>query len=192
MNTSMSASLARLYVSLTLFTAAYAPLTLLFALRLMGKGHPIKARVCVVIFVLVVGNLIGMFRLMRSEPDDFVVADTDSGGAELASFVATFLLPFVLVGDVTNWDLGAYAIYMFIVGVISIRGDYLHLNPLLALRGYRVYTITTGRGRRWLALSLDAIRTGDKFKGRRLSPGVLLVTTNWSAIDRKKDRITTN
>jgi hypothetical protein len=192
MKTPVSTQISRYYVSASMFLGAYAPLALLFAMRLMGKNHPIKAAVCVLIFVLVAANLFLMLRVMRAEPGDYRAAEVESGSGELAAFAASYLLPFVVVGDVSNWDLAAYAAYMIVVAIISLRGDYLHLNPLLAICGYRLYTITTGRGRRWLVLSMERIRKDDELDARALSPGVLLVTSNRSARERETKRISSN
>ena len=192
MTTSLSQSVTRAYVKTSLLLSAYAPLALIFAVRLESKDHPVKAIAFVGLFIAATLNLVLMFRITRSQPEDYHVKGVESGSAELAAFVATYLLPFVLAGDVTNLDLVAYAIYMLIVAIISLRGDYLHLNPLLAICGFRLYTVTTGMDRKRLTLSRERIREGDLIEARDLSTGTILVTSNRSERERRQNHISTD
>jgi hypothetical protein len=184
MLTQLSERLARLYVGWSLFLGAYAPLAIVFAMRLLAKSRPVKAEACVVIAVLLALNLFLLLRYARTAPQDYVADEVESGTGELAAYVATYILPFVMVGDVTNWDLIAYGTVLGCIGIVSIRGEALHLNPLLALRGYRLYTITTPKRRRWLVLSLNRIHKGDRLEASTIAHRLLLVIRNRSAHER--------
>jgi len=183
--TAAVSTVARIYGLSSLFLSAYAPLAIIFAMRLVSKQHPIKAIVSTVIAVLFALNLVVVLRWMRSERGDYIAASVESGTGELAGYTATYILPFVMVGDVTNWDLSAYAVFMLILGIICVHGRYLHLNPLLALVGYRVYTIATVKGRKYLALARgDDLFAGDAIVARRILDRLLIVETNRSALAR--------
>lgn len=167
-----------------MFLSAYAPLAFIFAMRMMGKARPVKAEVCVAIGVLLIANLLVMLRYIKSARQDYVAAKVESGGSELAAYVAAYILPFAVVGDAGNWDVAAYAAVLFCIGIVSVRGDSLHLNPLLAIAGYRFYTITTPKDRNWLVMSRGRIQTNDKLEARTLVHKLVIVTRNVSADER--------
>jgi len=149
--------LSRNYPSWSLYLSGYAPLLLIFALRLVGKNHPVKAIISSFLAFIIIGNGYLAYRFMRSGPEDYVAKNVDAKTSDVAAFVATYLLPFAVLSDVTNWDLAAYVAFIYIVGLVCVRGDYLYINPLLALFGYRAYAITTETNRVWMLLSKDRI-----------------------------------
>src|ERR1700722_4391424 len=143
MTPSLAARFTRGYIRVSLLLGAYAPLAMLFGIRLLAKDHPVKAYWCFGFSVAMALGQWAMFRLTSAQPTDYKAEDASSGANELAGFVATYLLPFIMVGDVTNLDLIAYVLYFGIVAIISLRGSFLHLNPLLAIFGYGIYTVST-------------------------------------------------
>jgi len=185
----VSARFTRGYVRVSLFLGAYAPLVFLFGIRLLAKAHPMKAYFCFGVSVLMAVALWLMFIVTRAQPQDYKAEDASSGAEELAGFIATYLLPFIMVGDVSDLDLLAYSLYFVIVAIVCLRGGFLHLNPLLALFGFSIYTINTLRGRRLLVLSRDAIERGDTFEGRELCTDIIISTNNRSAREREQQRI---
>lgn len=189
MKQSSSARISRGYVRLSLLLGAYAPLALLFGLRLVAKAHPVKGYWCFAIAIVMALDMFVMLVVMRAEPGDYKADDVVSSAGELAGFVATYLLPLIVVGDVTNLDLLAYALYFVIVVSICLRGNFLHLNPLLAIAGYGLYTVTTSKGLRLLVLSRGEIERGDWFDGCKLCAGIILLTNNRSAREREQQQI---
>lgn len=177
-------NLGRWYAQWSVFLSGYAPLALIFAARLAGKSRPIKAWACVGICVALAINVAALLRWFRAAPEDYEAAEVQSGAGELAAYVATYLLPFAVVGDVTSWDLAAYAAFLLLIGIISVRGNFMHLNALLALAGYNIYTVTTRKGRKWLVLSRWSLKQDDRFEARRILDRLLLVTQNRSACER--------
>jgi hypothetical protein len=159
-------------------------LAFIFAMRMMAKSRPVKAEACVAIGILLIVNLIVMLRYVRSARQDYIAETVESGGPELAAYVAAYILPFAVVGDAANWDVAAYAAVLFCIGIVSVRGDALHLNPLLAVAGYRLYTITTPMKRRWLVMSRDRIQEKDILQARTLVQRLVIVTRNVSADER--------
>lgn len=185
----ISARFTRGYVRLSLFFGAYAPLVFLFGIRLLAKAHPLKAYCCFAVSAVMALSLWLMFVVTSAQPQDYRAEDASSGAEELAGFIATYLLPFIMVGDVSDLDLLAYGLYFVIVAIVCLRGGFLHLNPLLALFGFSIYTVNTLKGRRLLVLSRDAIARGDTFEGRELCTDIILSTNNRSAREREQQRI---
>jgi hypothetical protein len=172
---SIRSFLSRNYPIWSLYLSGYAPLLIIFALRLIGKNHPVKAAASTILASLLIGNAYLSYRLMRSGPEDYVAKQVDSRTSDVAAFVATYLLPFAVVSDVTCWDLGAYAAFVYIVGLVCVRGDYIYINPLLALFGYRAYQITTGADRVWMLLSKDRIYANTAITARSVAYRFLIL-----------------
>lgn len=74
---------------------------------------------------------------------------------------------------------------IFSFSVSSVFAGDTYINPLLAIVGYRVYTIVTVKGRKYVALAQgDDLLDGDNIVARRALDRLLLVETNRSAIAR--------
>jgi hypothetical protein len=112
-----------------------------------------------------------------------MVEDVEPRDGDLAAFVATYLLPFVVVFGVTAQDVIALALFLFFIGVLWINSRMIYLNPLLALAGYHVYVVrirpvgaptTESLPRSFLLSHTRNLRAGDEVRPDRISPGVLI------------------
>jgi hypothetical protein len=93
-------------------------------------------------------------------PRTAVLSDIEDRGAQVAGYLATYLLPFI-GGPPASWrTAGAYAVYFAIALLVSAHADAGLINPTLYLFGYRVVAATV-RGRRVLVVC----------PGGRLAPG---------------------
>lgn len=112
---------------------------------------------CAGIFAL---NLLFLLN-RRVAPRDFSVVHIESGASEITAYIATYLLPFLVVSDVGWRDLIAYAVLVITIGIVMTRDSILHINPLLALFQYRLITITTGDGVNYYLLTPRHVRPGE-------------------------------
>lgn len=147
------------FVSWTLFLSSYAPLLVIFAVRL-GDKHPDTAFWIVVCAALFALNLVILLN-RRVAPRDFKVHGVKSGAGDVAAYIATYLLPFLVVSDVGWRDLLSYAILVLTIGVVMTREGVLHINPLLALGGWHISTITTIDGAEYYLVSTRRAQVGD-------------------------------
>jgi len=100
------------------------------------------------------------FLNVRTAPRDYLVRSVHRGGSEVSAYIVTYILPFLVLGDVGLVDLASYAALIFIIGVIMTRDQFLHVNPLLAAFGLHLSTIVTGDGEEYFVISSQPLRKG--------------------------------
>ena len=168
----IGAAISNTYVSWSLFLSSYSPLLLIFALRLSEK-KPDIAFWLVVLGAIFALNLLFILNT-RVGARDYSIVRAESGAAEVAAYIATYLLPFLVVGDTGPRDLFAYGILVLTVGFVMTSGRALHVNPLLAMMGYKLFTITTVDKVRFFLLSREHPEAGETIRTIQLWGGVLI------------------
>lgn len=166
-----------------LFISSYSPALLILAVRAYDRswtlfwlslGLAIAAALSFYLFIRVTRRR-GPFRanVVELEPRD----------AELAAYVATYLLPFVVVFGAKPQDVVALALFLAFIGLLWVDSGLIYLNPLLALARYRVYVVRLhpiGAGAaatlpRSILLSRQrALRIGDQVQVDRIASGALV------------------
>lgn len=82
----------------------------------------------------------------RTTTDSITVKAVVDRGAEVSGYLATYLLPFLTVSQPKVTDLIAYAVFLFVLGLIYVRSEMVQINPTLYLLGRRVLHVTTTSG----------------------------------------------
>lgn len=124
---------------LGLLVSSYAPLFILLAIRFDSVGLRVAC-----LLIALVGLLFArsMVRAQDSEePQPMHVAVARNEGAQVAAYLATYLLPFLMVGEPDVQDIVAYSAFLVMVGAVLIQTDFLQVNPLLALSGLHLYQV---------------------------------------------------
>jgi hypothetical protein len=101
------------------------------------------------------------------------VSVRDAGG-EAASYLATYLLPFLTVATPTARDVLAYAGFLLVAAVINLRSAVVQVNPLLYLLGYRVLSITDDHGLHAYMITRHLVPVGDSVMATRFRDDVLV------------------
>lgn len=152
----------RTWVKTILFLSSYVPLFFIMSLELwstppiatfdfsiIGLNFMISVSwismvviVACVIFTLLLCRLLSVHssRGIRQRS-----VDTYQQRNELLS---TYLLVYVFVFaglDYTKFlDFSIFVIFFVMLGVLQIRSEMLHVNPMLGFRGYRIYEVRSG------------------------------------------------
>ena len=125
--------------ALALFISSYSPALLILAVRSWHHATGLFW-VSLGLAVLSAGAfLLFIFVARQGGPFRAKVDEVESQDAELAAYVATYLLPFVVVFGATVQDVIALGLFLFFVGILWVNSGMVYLNPLLALIGYHVY-----------------------------------------------------
>jgi len=158
-----------------LFLSSYAPLFALLAIRFEQRWLWIS---CTVIAVLGVVSLWLLLRLdARSSPGPHTLASVKDAGGEAASYLATYLLPFLTVATPTVRDVLAYAGFLLVAATISLRSPVVQVNPLLYVLGYRVLSVTDDHGLQAYMVTRRRPPAGDRVLATRFRDDVLVDRT---------------
>jgi hypothetical protein len=170
--------MAGLLVRLRLFISSYAPLFAILAVRFRDLRLGLA---CALVAVLGAASLLLLLRAARKiQPDPHRVDRVADRGAEVAGYLATYLLPFVTVTEPSARDIIAYSFFLVVVGVVYVQSDMVQINPLLYLFGYRVSAVTTGDGWSGVLISRSQPRPESVVLASRLQ--------NTLALERTRER----
>jgi len=135
---------SQLAVDIQLFISSYALLFVLLGLRF--QAMPLRIG-CFVIGALGIIVLLAIVRgIGRAEPEKRRIERVDDRGADVAGYLVTYLLPFLVVTEPGIGDIAAYVLFIVIVGVIYVRSGMIYVNPLLYMLGYRLFSVTVSPG----------------------------------------------
>ena len=125
-------------VKLRLFASSYAPLFAIAAIRLEGRVLRLT------LLLIALASAYSAVRLVRVSAGitkrSIKIVEVRDQGAEVAAYVGTYLLPFLMVSQPTSSDLLAYGCFVAVVGVVYVRSSLVAINPLLYLLNYRLYS----------------------------------------------------
>lgn len=170
--------MAGLVVRIRLLISSYAPLFAILAVRFRDHGLEVA---CGLVAILGVANLLLLlWEVRKIQPDPHRIETVADRGAEVAGYLATYLLPFVTVTEPSAQDLIGYALFLVVVGIVYVQSDMVQINPLLYLFRYRVSAVTTGDGWSGVLISRGQPRPGTAVLASRLQ--------NTLALERTKDR----
>ena len=158
-----------------LFLSSYAPLFALLAIRFEQRWLWIS---CTVLAVIGVVSLWLLLRLdARSSAGPHTLTSVQDAGGEAASYLATYLLPFLTVSTPTVRDVLAYAGFLLVAATISLRSSVAQVNPLLYLLGYRVLSVTDDHGLHAYMVTRHRPPAGNRVLATRFRDDVLVDRT---------------
>jgi hypothetical protein len=109
-----------------------------------------------------------------------VLASADDAGAAAAAYLASYLLPFLIIPTPTARDVIAYVGFFVVAAAIHLRSAVVQVNPLLYLLGYRVLSVTDEQGLTAYMITRHAVSTGTPILATRLRDDVLIDRTEAS------------
>ncbi|MFG1860437.1 hypothetical protein [Microbispora bryophytorum] len=158
-----------------LFLSSYAPLFALLAVRFQEQWLWIS---CAVMAAVGVASVLALLVLDRGvAPNPHILSQIRDAGPETASYLASYLLPFVTVSSPSIRDVIAYVGFLVIAAVIYLRSPMVQVNPLLYLLGYRVLAIEDDRGLRGYLITRKPPTEGAQVLATRFRDDVLIQRT---------------
>jgi hypothetical protein len=171
---SSSEAISSVWIRLRLFASSFVPLWVISALR-QDDGMLAGA----FILLAVAGTISAILILVdvhRLEPNPCRIEDVSDRGSEVAGYLATYLLPFLMVPDPTSRDVLSYLTFILVVAVVYLQSNMLAVNPLLYVLGLRVTGVTTTAGSGIYLVSRSLPRRGEVVLAAEIGHGVLLAT----------------
>jgi hypothetical protein len=166
-----------------LFVSSYSPALLILAVRAFDRSWTLFWLSLGLATVAAASFYLFIRVARRGGPFRASVVDIEARDAELAAYVATYLLPFVVVFGATPQDVVALALFLIFIGLLWLDSGLIYLNPLLALARYRVYVVqleplgagSAARLPRSILLSRQRnLRIGDQVEADRITSGALI------------------
>lgn len=177
MNTAgqVSTATSDLFVELTLFLCSFAPLFLILSIRF--RAHWLEALCGGLCLLGLAGGLAIVSRYRRVTGRTWTATRVEDRGAEVAGYLASYILPFVVVPEPGWRDLVGYAIFLAVAATIYVRSGMLQINPTLYLFGWRVFAVSIGAKWSGYALARGALTEGETIEVRRVTDRVFMTTT---------------
>jgi len=131
---------------ISLFLSSYFPLFIIFSIQNYST-HGFKALIPAIIGIV---SLTGLAIFLRwasnSSPRSITVSSIQRKDAEVMAYIASYLIPFMGLDFSKVENLISLLVFFFILMVIYINSNLIHINPMLNLASYHVYEIETDAG----------------------------------------------
>jgi len=160
-------------IRLRLFGGSYAPLLLMLALRFDGLVLRVTIAAVGVLFLGDTARLV-LWLPRRVQPAPFLVTEVKDHGSQVAGYLATYLLPLLVVPTPTVTDLLAYGMFLAVVAVVYVRSEMLDINPTLYILGLRVLEVVTAEGWAGCAIVKSGLAPGDTLRGVHVDDSLLV------------------
>jgi len=150
---------------------------LVFCVLLFEKRPFWSAVLFIFAMLILVCMLLYFFRLAPRLAQDLPVKVSGLQGrdSDIMSYIATYLLPFV-VFPLDSWEqIVALGIVIFVIGYVYVNSNMLHINPMLNLAGFHLYEVTLeGKKDHFSLISRGRIALGATLEVIDLNSGMLL------------------
>jgi hypothetical protein len=132
-------------VQASLFLSSFSPLFLLLALRFEQRWLWLPLALLALLGLLLVRRLLRQRGEVTPGPRTF--SGLRDEGAQVAGYLASYILPLLAISKPTWRDLLAYGLFLGLYAVVYVNSDLMQVNPVLYLAGFRLYaaeSATTG------------------------------------------------
>lgn len=148
-----------LRVRLVLFLSSYSPLFIILAIRFEGEWLRVAMGGLAALGILLFCILLLAAR--RSEPQRFMVSKVDDRGGDVAAYIATYLLPLIVLTIPMAPDLVGYGIFLIVSGIVFVQSRMVAINPLVYATGRRILLVHATTGEVFYLINRRAIRRNE-------------------------------
>src|SRR5947209_3866421 len=165
------------FTRILLYLSSYFPLTVIFFVLLLVKNRT----VAIVVLSLGLVGLIGIALYLRTarqlSPTSVKVASLQRRDAEAMSYIVSYIIPFLAIPFQTVAEAVSLGVFFFVLGIIYVNSNMIHINPMLNLSGYRLYEITLENGAVHSLITRRVVVRGDVVNAVKAGEGILLEVT---------------
>lgn len=165
-------ALGSFFMDLCLLLSSFSPLFLIGAVR--AEDQTLMCWLAGIGIVFTALLLIPVLGAQARAARPFRVTEVESASGEVAAYVATYILPLLIVGDKHARDFIAYALCLALIGLIFIRGHLLHYNPWIFIFGRRIFSVRVG-DRRYYLISNKEPRAGQDIDAKMFAGRFMLM-----------------
>lgn len=144
-----------------LFVSSYVPAFAALALRF--ECPPWLRWACIGLTVAGILATLYFLVVMRFLTRDRIVVDAiEERGADVGGYLASYLLPLVVVSTPTLPDMIAYLLILASIGLIFVRSRLIYINPTFYMFWYRLFFVKTEDGFSGYFLARSEPLVGDR------------------------------
>jgi hypothetical protein len=156
-----------------LFLSSYSPLFLMLYVRFLGLGRQL---IFLTLGLLGIAALLVLLLRNRSvQADGRVPTEVRSAGPEAATYLASYLLPFLTISKPSWLDLIAFAGFLAVAYLVNAQSSLLLVNPTLFFLRYKIFRITDSNKCSVYVLSRKPVVAGEKIMATRFNNDVAVV-----------------
>ncbi|MGZ0174363.1 MAG: hypothetical protein ACKVHE_33080 [Planctomycetales bacterium] len=157
-----------------LFLSSYFPLCLIFAIVFYDKNYWAALTVLLSGFVGLLGTLVYLRYAQRFNAVKVAVKGHQRKDSEAMSYILTYLVPFVVLPS-DNWQkMVSLAVFFFVLALLYINTNMIHVNPMLNIFGYRIYEISADDGAVHALITKRRVLRGSEIKVIELDEDIYL------------------
>lgn len=160
------------FMDLCLLLSAFSPLFLIGAVRAEDETLMRWLAGIGVIFTVLI--LIPILGALSRSARPFKILEVENASGEVAAYIATYILPLLIVGDKHARDFIAYALCLALIGLVFIRGHLLHYNPWIFIFGRRIFSVRVGEKRYYL-IANEEPRPGNDIEAKLFAGRFMLM-----------------
>jgi hypothetical protein len=158
-----------------LYLSSYFPLAAIFFFLFFEK-HKVIA--CVILGAGVLGIIgLGIYLSIVARLTSFQVnvQSVQRKDSEAMSYIVTYVVPFLAVAFTTDWQqAAALSIFFFVLAIIYVNSNMIHINPMLNLVGYHLYEITTDDGGIYALVTKQRVGRDQKLSVVKIGDEILM------------------
>jgi hypothetical protein len=107
-------------------------------------------------------------------PSPYQITEVRDHGSQVAGYLATYLLPLLVVPTPRVRDLLAYGLFFLVVAAVYVRSEMVDINPTLYMLGLRVLDVATAEGWSGYAIVRSGLAPGDVLRAVHVDGDVLV------------------
>lgn len=157
-------------VKTLLFLTSYIPLYVILMVRNYGAAFELFWGLLIFTAAIITLVAIVFLRVYRISGDYTKIDEVENVNSVNLEYFIAYVFPFI-TEDLLQLDNAiSFAIVMFIMGIIYVRSDLIHMNPPLNIIGFNVYKVKSEgkelivisrKKKEQLSSSEELIRLGD-------------------------------
>jgi hypothetical protein len=160
-----------------LFLSSYTPLWIIFFGNLLIKNglilfnYPtndnlrifsLELSFLIILAISVLSTMVFLREIRKTtNPKKITVNSRENITGEYVLYVVNYVIPF-LVTEFTDQQLFTLVVMLFFVIILYVRSNLIHVNPMFALFGYRLFAITDEESNMIHILSKRVIHRDDE------------------------------
>lgn len=134
------------FTKLLMFLSSYFPLWIVVFLLYVEK-HRWEAIATLTLGVISVLWLLHFMKAVQTRNGlPLKVAAAKRRDDEALSYIVSYLLPFLALPSEEWQKFIALAVFYVLLGVLFVKADLIHINPVLLLANYRIYEVQDSMG----------------------------------------------